>query len=175
MRHRQLFEGSEVRPVGVSRHRQHLHALQAQVAEHVVVARVIYQRRVAGPQQVADDEFKRLAGSLRQQDLACMGGDAKPGQRQREVLAQWQIPERMPVFEQISAILAGKYVEALADAGFVEPRIRQPRPAGKHGVVVRAEELADQPDELLVALVVIGRRGVRRGWPGRGVEAGAAA
>src|SRR5580693_983134 len=104
-----------------------------------------------------------------------MRGDAKPGQRERKVLAQWQIAERMSVFEQISAILAGEYVEALADAGFVEPRIRQPWAAGKHGFVVRVEQLADQPDELLVALVVIGRRGVRRDRAGRCVEAGAAA
>ena len=88
-----------------------------------------------------------------------MGGNAEPGQHQREVLAQWQIAERMSVFEQISAILAGEHVEALADAGFVEPRIRQPRAAGKHGVFVRLQQAADQPDELLVALVVIGRRG----------------
>jgi hypothetical protein len=93
----ELF-GAPVRPVGISRHRQHLNALQAKVAKHVIVTRVIHQRGVAGLQQVADDEFKRLARPLRQQYLAGMGRDAKPGQCQREVLAQWQISERISVF-----------------------------------------------------------------------------
>jgi hypothetical protein len=167
----QLFEGGEVRSVGLSRHRQHVHALQAQIAEHVVVSWVIYQRRVAGPQQVTDNEFKRLAGPLRQQDLAGVRGDSKPGQHQREMFAQRQVPERMSVFEQMGAILAGQHVEALADAAFVEPRVRQPRATGKKGMVVRLQQAADQPDELLVALVGVGRRRLRRGWGGR-VEAG---
>jgi hypothetical protein len=38
---------------------------------------------------------------LREQDLARMGGDAEPGQHQREMLAQRQITEWAPVFEQV--------------------------------------------------------------------------
>ena len=148
----ELFENGDVRSVGVARHRQHLNALQAQIAEHVVVARIVHQRRVAGLEQIADDEFQRVAGALRQQDLASMRGDAEPGQHQREMLAQRQIAERMPVFEQMGAILAREHVEALADAGFVEPRIRQPRAARKHGVVVRLQQPADEPDQFSLRL-----------------------
>ncbi len=90
-----------------------------------------------------------------------MRGDAEPGQHQREMLAQRQIAERMSVFEQMGAVLAREHVEALADAGFVEPRIRQPRAARKQRVFVRLQQAADQPDQLLVALVVVGRRGMR--------------
>ncbi len=86
----ELFEDGDVRSVGIARHRQHLDALQAQIAEHVVVAGIVYQRRIAGLEQIADDEFERLAGALRQQDLARMGGDAEPGQHQRKMLAQRQ-------------------------------------------------------------------------------------
>ena len=162
MRGGQLFEDGDVRSVGIARHRQHLDALQAQIAEHVVVAGIVDQRRIAGLQQIADDEFERLAGALRQQDLAWMRGDAEPGQHQREMLAQRQIAERMPVFEQMGAVLAREHVEALADAGFVEPRVRQPRAAREQGVVVRLQQAADEPDQFLVALVVVGRRGMRR-------------
>ena len=40
--------------VGIARHRQHFDALQAQIAEHIVVAGVIHQCRVAGLEQIAD-------------------------------------------------------------------------------------------------------------------------
>src|SRR5271169_4232132 len=81
----------------------------------------------------------------------------------------------MPVFEQIGPVLASEYVEALPDAALVEPRIRQPRAARKQGVFVRLQHAPDEPDELLVALVVVGRHRMRRrrGWGGS-VEAGAA-
>jgi hypothetical protein len=39
------------------------------------------------------------------------------------VLAQRQIAERIAVFEQIGAVLARQQVEALPDAGLVEPGI----------------------------------------------------
>ena len=49
-------------------------------------------------------------------------------------------------------------------------------PPGKHGVFVRLQQAADEPDQFLVALVVVGRGGMRRRrGRGRGVEAGAAA
>ena len=107
-----------------------------------------------------------------------MGGDAEPGQHQREMLAQRQIAERVPVFEQIGAVLAREHIEALADAGFVEPRIRQPGAARKDSVLVRLQQSADEPDQLLVALVIVrwGRmRRIRSGRRGRCVEAGATA
>jgi hypothetical protein len=52
------------------RHRQHLDALQAQIAEHVVIAGVVDQRGVAGLEEIADDQLERLARPLRQRDLA---------------------------------------------------------------------------------------------------------
>jgi hypothetical protein len=61
---------------------------------------------------------------------------------------------------------------------FIQPRVRQPRAACKDGVLFRLQQSADEPDQLLVALVVVGRYGMRRlRTPGRGgrVEAGAAA
>jgi hypothetical protein len=106
------------------------------IAEQVVVARVVDQRGVAGLEQIAGHEFKRVASALRQQDLACAGGDAKLGQHECQMLAQWEITEMVPVFEQIRAVLAREHIEAPADAGFVEPRIRQPRAASKDSVLV---------------------------------------
>src|ERR1700704_3263812 len=105
-----------------------------------------------------------------------MSSDAEPGEHQREMLAQRQIAEWAPVFEQIGAVLAREHVEALADAGFVEPRIPQPRAARKDSVLVRLQQAADEPDQFLIALEVIGRGGTRRDRRrGRRVEAGAAA
>ena len=62
----ELFENGDVRSVGIARHRQHFDALQAQIAEHVVVARIVDERGVAGFEQIADDELERLTGALRQ-------------------------------------------------------------------------------------------------------------
>ena len=50
-----------------------------------------------------------------------MGGDAEFGEQQGQVLAQRQIAERIAVFEQVGAVLARQHVEALPDAGLVEP------------------------------------------------------
>jgi hypothetical protein len=72
-----LLENGDVRPAAIARHRQHLDTLQAQIAEHVEIARIIDQRRVAGSEQIANDELERVAGALGQQDLARMGGDAE--------------------------------------------------------------------------------------------------
>ena len=68
------------------------------------------------------------------------------------MLPQRQITERVPVFEQIGAVLAREHIEALADARFIEPRIRQPWAASKDSVLVRLQQSADEPDQLLVAL-----------------------
>ena len=78
------------------------------------------------------------------------------------MLAQRQITERVPVFEQIGAVLAREHVEALADAGFIEPRIRQPWAARKNRVLVRLQQAADEPDQFLVALEVVGWGGMCR-------------
>ncbi len=94
------------------------------------------------------------------------------------MLAQWQIAEWVAVLEQVGAVLARQYIEALPDAGFVEPRIRQPRAAGKQGVFVRLQQAADQLDQFLITLVIVGwggMRGLGRHGRRRGVEAGAAA
>ena len=86
------------------------------------------------------------------------------------MLAQRQIAEGVPVFQQKSAVLTREHIEALADAGFIEPRIRQPRAARKDSVFVRLQQSADEPDQFLVALEVLGRvraRGIRRRERGR--------
>ena len=44
----ELFENDDVRSVGIARHRQHFDALQAQIAEHVVIAGIVHQRRITG-------------------------------------------------------------------------------------------------------------------------------
>ena len=72
----------------MARHRQHFDALQAQIAEQVVVTGIVHQRRVAWFEQIADYQLEGLAGAIRQQNLAGMCGDAEPGQHQREMLAQ---------------------------------------------------------------------------------------
>ncbi len=117
----ELLQRRHVRPVRIARHRQHLHALQSQVSEHVVVAGIVHQRRVARFEQIADDEFERLAGALRQQDLAGVSSDAELGEQQDQMLAQRQIAERIAVFEQVGTVLACQRTEALSDAGLVEP------------------------------------------------------
>src|SRR5215831_4584672 len=154
----ELLQRRDVRPVRIARHRQHLDALQAQVSEHVVVAGIVHQRRVARFEQIADDELDRLAGAVREQDLAGVSGDAELAEQQDQMLAQRQIAERIAVFEQVGAVLARQRTEALSDAGLVKPRVGQPRPASENGVLSRLQQAADQPDQLLVALV-IGRRG----------------
>ena len=58
---------------------------------------------------------------VRQQDLAGLRGDAELGEQQHQMLAQRQIAERVAVFEQVGTVLARQHVEALPDAGFVEP------------------------------------------------------
>ena len=119
----ELLQRRDVRPIRIARHRQHLNALQPQVSEHVVIAGIVHQRRVAGLEQIADDELEALTGTMRQQDLAGLCGDTEFGEQQHQVLAQRQIAERVAVFEQIGAVLARQQVEALPDAGLVEPRI----------------------------------------------------
>ncbi len=44
-------------------------AVQAQIAEHVVVAGIVDQRARRRAEQIADDQFERLAGAVGQQDL----------------------------------------------------------------------------------------------------------
>ena len=90
-----------------------------------------------------------------------MGGDAQRAQHQRE-MPRSGVAERIPVFEQIGAVLAREHIDTLADAGLVEPRIRQPRAARQQRVLVRLQQPADEPDQFLVALVVVGWRGMRR-------------
>jgi hypothetical protein len=53
-----------------------------------------------------DDELERLAGAVSQQDLPWMRGDAEATEHQSEMLSQGQIAERIPIFEQIGAVLA---------------------------------------------------------------------
>ena len=117
----EFLQRRDIRSVRIARHRQHLHAVEPQVPEHVVIAGIVHQRRVARFEQIADDELERLAGTLRQQDLAGMGGDAEFGEQQGQVLAQRQIAERVAVFEQVGTVLARQHVKALPDAGLVEP------------------------------------------------------
>ena len=62
----ELFEYRDVGSIGIARHRQHLDPMKAQIAEHVVVAGIVDQCRVAGFEKIADDELERLAGALRQ-------------------------------------------------------------------------------------------------------------
>jgi hypothetical protein len=44
----ELLKRRDVRPVWIARYRQHRDALQAQIAEHVVVAGVVDQRGITG-------------------------------------------------------------------------------------------------------------------------------
>ena len=76
--------------------------------------------------------------------LVRIRGDPQPGQRQRKMLAQGQIAERMAVFEQMGSVLAREHVEALANAIFVEPGIRQPRTSREHEPSRHASEADEQ-------------------------------
>src|SRR5439155_4498422 len=110
---------------------------------------------IGWPKQIADDELQSLAGALRQQNLARVGADAKAGQHKYEMLAQREVAERVPVVQQIGAVLAREHVEALANSGFIEPRIRQPRATRKKRVLIRLQQSPNEPDQLLVAFVVV--------------------
>ena len=155
---------ANIGPVTIAGHSQHFDPAKAQIAEHVVVAGVIDHRDVAGLQQASDDKFERLTRSIRQQDLVGLRGDSEAGQHQCEMLTQRQIAERMAIFEQMGSVLTDERVEALANAGLVEPGIWQPWAAGEGSVLVSLQKLTNQPQELLVSLVALerGRNRVER-------------
>jgi hypothetical protein len=149
--------------------------MHAQIAEQVIVAGVVDQRAIARLQQIAHDEVQRLTRSLGQQNLGGRRRDADVSQRQREVFAQWQIAERVAIFEQMRAVLARERAEGLTDPGFILPGIGQPRTARKRCMISRLQKAADEPDQLLIVLVRL--RSARNGAFGTrsNIEAGASA
>ena len=81
----------------------------------------------------------------------------RPASVSAEMLTQRQIAERMAIFEQMGSVLTDERVEALANAGLVEPGIWQPWATGEGSVLVSLQKLTNQPQELLALLVALER------------------
>jgi hypothetical protein len=75
----EFFERGDIGSVGIARNAQEPSAVQPQIAEQIVVSRVVDEHRIAGLDEMAHDEVERLTGAVRQDDLRCARGNAELG------------------------------------------------------------------------------------------------
>lgn len=89
----QGFEGLGGGALAVARDADQLRAVQAQIAEHGVVAWVVHQDAVAGLDQVARGDVQGLGRAVGQHDLLRSGADPEFGEARLEQAAQRQIAQ----------------------------------------------------------------------------------
>ncbi|MNP48821.1 hypothetical protein D3C76_1429650 [compost metagenome] len=66
----QFFQYLQVRSVGLTRHTQHIRALQLEFAEQRVVTRVFHQYRIARIDIASDDQVHGMVGPQGRDQLA---------------------------------------------------------------------------------------------------------
>ena len=131
--------------------------MQAKVAEQVVVSRIIDQHGVAGFDEMADDQIERLTRALSQDDLGRIGRDSQFREHENDMFAKRQVAARIAILDQVRSVLPREPRQALTDAHFVHPVIGKPWTASEEGAFAGFEQSTDEPDQFLVALLVIRR------------------
>ncbi|GEM_PF-3801277 len=129
MRAEDRLQRGGVRAVAGARHAEHLHPVELQQVEQVVVAGVLHHHHVARLEQRAYQQVEGMAGAGGGEDLLRVDMDIDQPQAFLDVLAQRRQAQRSAVVEQPGEFAAGDLADRVAEFLDFPPTVRNPAAA----------------------------------------------